>query len=57
MAYYKVTMKQTWVWEVLVHAKDPEEAEQVIRYVDWGEPISDLEEYVSIVELEEKKDE
>jgi hypothetical protein len=57
MAYYKVTMRQTWEWEVLVHGKDPEEARKVVDVCDWGEPISDEQETVSIVELEEKKDE
>jgi hypothetical protein len=45
------------VWEVLVHAKDPEEAQKVVDVCDWGDPTSDDQETVSIVELEEKKDE
>jgi hypothetical protein len=57
MAYYKVTMKQEWVWEVLVHAKDSQEALKVIDVCDWGEPVSDEQDVVSIIELEEKKDE
>jgi hypothetical protein len=57
MAYYKVTMKQTWVWEVLVHGKDEAEAQKVVDVCDWGDPTSDDQETVSIVELEEKKDE
>ena len=57
MAYYKVTMKQTWVWEVLVHANDAEEARKVVDVCDWGEPITDEQEYISIVELMEKNDE
>jgi hypothetical protein len=57
MAYYKVTMKQTWVWEILMHADSPEQAQEITEIVDWGEPVSDHCETVSIVELEEKKDE
>jgi hypothetical protein len=54
MAYYKVTMKQTWEWEVLVHAKDSQEALKVIDVCDWGEPVSEKTETVSILELMEK---
>jgi hypothetical protein len=57
MAYYKVTMKQTWEWEVLVHANDAEDAVCATEFAEWGEPVSDGEEVVSVVELEEKKDE
>jgi hypothetical protein len=54
MAYYKVTMKQTWVWEVLVHANDAEEARKVVDACDWGEPVTDEQETISILELVEK---
>jgi len=57
MAYYKVTMRQTWEWEVLVHADNKKEAEQVVDNFEWGDPVSEGQETVSIVELEEKKDE
>ena len=57
MAYYKVTMKQTWEWEILMHADDPEQAQEITEIVDWGEPLRDETETVSIVELQEKKDE
>ena len=57
MAYYKVLIKEEFVYEVLVHAKDKAEAEGVTGFVDWGEPLRDEIELISIVELEEKKDE
>jgi hypothetical protein len=57
MAYYKVTMRQTWEWEVLMHADNPEQAQEITEIIDWGEPLRDETETVSIVELEEKKDE
>jgi len=56
MAYYKVTIKQEWVWEVFVHGNNPEEAESATEFAEWGEPVSEGQHTVSIVELEEKKD-
>jgi hypothetical protein len=57
MAYYKVLIKEEFVYEVLVHGKDKSEAQKVVDVCEWGEPISIETKTVSIVELEEKKDE
>ena len=54
MAYYKVTMRQTWEWEILMHADSPEQAQEITEIVDWGEPVSEKTETVSILELMEK---
>lgn len=57
MAYYKVLIKEEFVYEVLVHGKDEAEAQKVVDVCEWGEPISIETKTVSIVELEEKKHE
>lgn len=54
MAYYKVLIKEEFVYEVLVSAKDAEEARKVVDVCDWGEPVTDEQETISILELVEK---
>lgn len=54
MAYYKVLIKEEFVYEVLVSAKDEEEAKALTLEYEWGEPVTDEQETISILELVEK---
>jgi hypothetical protein len=57
MAYYKVLIKEEFVYEVLVSAKDKEEAKALTTEHEWGEPIN-IETYTyDVIELQDKKDE
>jgi hypothetical protein len=53
MAYFRVLMKQTDTFEVLVSAKDAGSARAKVNEVEWGEPIdTDIYEYeVHILEV------
>ena len=57
MAYYKVLIKEEFVYEVLVHGKDEVEAQKVADVCEWGEPISIETHTYDVIELQEKKDE
>lgn len=57
MAYYKVLIKEEFVYEVLVSAKDEEEAKALTLEYEWGEPIHLGTHTYDVIELQEKKDE
>jgi hypothetical protein len=59
MAYYKVLIKEEFVYEVLVSADTAEVAEQAALTgdIEWGEPIHVETHTYDVIELTEKKDE
>jgi len=57
MAYYKVLIKEEFVYEVLVSAKDEEEAKALTTEHEWGDPIHVETHTYDVVELQEKKHE
>ena len=57
MAYYKVIIKEEFVYEVLVSAKDEEEAKALTTEHEWGEPIHVGTHAYDVIELQEKKHE
>jgi hypothetical protein len=59
MAYYRVLIKEEFVYEVLVSANTAEDAEQDVLTsgIEWGEPIHVETHTYDVIELQEKKDE
>jgi len=57
MAYYKVLIKEEFVYEVLVSADTAEDAKNLSNEYEWGEPISIETHTYDVIELQEKKDE
>jgi len=48
MAYYRILMKQTDTFEILVSAGDMASAIEKARTIEWGEPIdTDIYEYMT----------
>lgn len=59
MAYYKVLIKEEFIYEVLVSAGTAEDAEKDVLTsgVEWGDPIHVETHTYDVVELQEKKHE
>jgi len=55
MAYYKVLIKEEFVYEVLVSADTAENAKDLSNQYEWGEPISIEAHTYDVIELTEKK--
>lgn len=56
MAYFKVLIKEEYVYEVLVRADDVVDAtSKAMKYEDgWGDSISRIEQVYEVTELEAK---
>ena len=56
MAYYKVLIKEEFVYDVLVSANTAEDAKQDVLTsdIEWGEPIHAETHIYDVIELQEK---
>jgi hypothetical protein len=57
MAYYKVIIKEEFVYEVLVSADTAEDAKDLSDEYEWGAPINIETHTYDVIELQEKKHE
>jgi hypothetical protein len=57
MGYYKVIIKEEFVYEVLVSADTAEDAKDLSDEYEWGEPISIETHTYEVIELQEKQNE